>query len=101
MGADVQNDPGSIKTELIQVIRDFSHYLSYQQQIGNLSFGISEKSEDQINNWGNNWETKNRAQDPFFFQGPENADIFILDSEIVCNYNTSLSGKLPTSTSCF
>ena len=77
MGADVQNDPGSIKTEFIRVIKDFSQYLSSQKEIGNTFFGISKNSEDLINNWG----TKSRTQDLFFFEGPENALIFIIDSE--------------------
>ncbi len=81
MGADVQNEPGSIKTEITRVVRDFSQYLSCLQQMGKISLDISKKSEDQINNWGNNWGTKTRVQQPFFFEGSENADVFIIDSE--------------------
>ncbi len=77
MVADVQNDLGSLKIEFIRVVRDFSQYLSFQRQIGNTGLDISEKSKELINNWG----TKSRTLRSFFFEGPENAAIFILDSE--------------------
>ena len=77
MGEDVQNDSGSIEAEFIRVIKDFSQYLCFQKQMGNTCLGISEKSEDQINNWG----TKNQTRDRFLFQGYENAAVFIIDSE--------------------
>ena len=67
----------SIQTELIRVIEDFSQYLSIQKEAGNTVLGISEKSKNLINNWG----TKARVREPFFFEGPENAPVFILDSE--------------------
>ncbi|MCK5162921.1 MAG: uracil-DNA glycosylase [Desulfobacula sp.] len=92
MGADVQNEPGSIKTEITRVVRDFSQYLSCLQQMGKISLDISKKSEDQINNWGNNWGTKTRIQQPFFFEGPENANVFIIDSED--NFFKGEGGKL-------
>ena len=77
MVADVQNDLGSLKIEFIRVVRDFSQYLSFQRQIGNTGLDISEKSKELINNWG----TKSRTRRSFLFEGPENAAIFILDSE--------------------
>ncbi|WP_299981526.1 uracil-DNA glycosylase [Desulfobacula sp.] len=77
MGADVQNDPDSIKTEFIRVIKDFSQYLSGQKEAGNTFLDISEESEALINNWG----SISRAQDTFSFEGPETADVFIIDSE--------------------
>jgi len=76
MASDILNDPGSIKAELIQVIKDFSQYLSYQKQTGNTAFALSEKSSALINTWGD----RKQGRD-FFFEGPENASIFILDSE--------------------
>ena len=79
MGTDVQNDSRSIETEFIRVIKDFSQYLAFQKQIGNTFLGISEKSKDQINNWGNTWETQTR--DLFLSQGFETAAVFIIDSE--------------------
>ncbi|MCK5349725.1 MAG: uracil-DNA glycosylase, partial [Desulfobacula sp.] len=63
-------------------------YLSYQQQIGNTFLGISEKSATIINNWGTD---KSQARD-FFFQGPENTDVFIIDSED--NFFKGEGGKL-------
>ena len=81
MAEDIQNDSGLIEAEFIRVIKDFSQYLCYQKQIGNTFLGISEKSEDQINNWENNWGSKSRTQDRFLFQGSENAAVFIIDSE--------------------
>ena len=77
MGADVQNNPDSIKTEFIRVIRDFSQYLSSQKEAGNSFLDISEESEAIINDWGG----ISRAQDTFSFQGSENASVFIIDSE--------------------
>ncbi|WP_300460926.1 uracil-DNA glycosylase [Desulfobacula sp.] len=72
----MSNDRDSIKTDLISVINDFSLYLSAQRKMGNTSLGISKPSEALINNWG----MKSQPQTPFFFEGPENASIFILDS---------------------
>ena len=76
MDSDISNEPGSIKTQMIQVIKDFSQYLLYQKKTGNTFLSLSEKSETRINNW----ETKSLSQ-IFFFEGPENAAIFIIDSE--------------------
>ena len=76
MSSGKSNDRDSIKTDLISVINDFSLYLSVQRQMGNTSLGISKPSEALINNWG----MKSQPQTPFFFEGPENASIFILDS---------------------
>jgi DNA polymerase len=77
MCSDISNDSASIKTHLVRVINDFSQYLSAQRQMGNTSLGISKTSEALINNWG----TNRQPQAPFFFEGPENAAIFILDSD--------------------
>ena len=80
MDSYISNEPGSIKTQMIQVIKDFSQYLLYQKKTGNTFLSLSEKSEALINNWGNNWGTQSLAQN-FFFEGPPNAAIFIIDSE--------------------
>ena len=77
MATEFQSNLDSIKTEYVQVVRDFSQYLSFQRQIGNTGLDISEKSKELINNWG----TKSRTRRSFLFEGPENAAIFILDSE--------------------
>jgi Uracil DNA glycosylase superfamily len=75
MVSDFSNDPGSIKTDMIQVINDFSQYLFSQKQTGNTFLGLSQESRALINNWG----IKSLPQN-FFFQGSEDANIFILDS---------------------
>lgn len=81
MSSDIQNDPGSIQTGLIQAITDFSQYLSSQKQIGNTFLGISKEAETLINKWGNKPRVQERIQDLFFFEGSENASVFIIDSE--------------------
>ncbi|WP_457551886.1 uracil-DNA glycosylase [Desulfobacula sp.] len=75
MDSDISTDPGLIKKELVRVINDFSQYLWYQKKAGNAFLGISKESETLIQNWG----VITRANS-FFFEGPENANIFILDS---------------------
>ena len=75
MDSDILTDSGSIKIKMIQVIKDFSQYLLYQKQTGNTFLNFSEESETLINNWG----TKSPSMN-FFFEGPENAAIFIIDS---------------------
>lgn len=77
MSAEGQNNPDAIKTEFIRVINNFSHYLSRQKEIGNVFLDISEESEAIINNW----RSINRVQEVFSFQGPETANVFLLDSE--------------------
>ena len=76
MDSDISNDQSSIKNNIVQVIKDFSQYLLYQKQTGNIFLKLSEESEALINNWG----IKSPARQ-FFFKGPENAAIFIIDSE--------------------
>lgn len=77
MSSGISNDPGSIQTGLVQVIKDFSDYLFFQKQNGNMFLGISERSYALINKWG----MKDHAQPPFFFEGPENASVFVIDSD--------------------
>lgn len=81
MSSDVSNDPGAIKTGLIRVINDFSQYLSFQKQAGNTVLGISKESETLINKWGNKPRVQERVKELFFFEGPENATVFIIDSD--------------------
>jgi len=80
MDAGVQNESLLVKKEFFHVLKDFSQYLLQQKQRGNNFFEISKKSETKVNNWGRNWGSRDRAQENFFFQGPENAKVFILDS---------------------
>ncbi len=76
MDSDISNEPGSVRIQMIQVIKYFSQYLVHQKQIGNTFLTVSEESKILINNWG----VKNPSQN-FFFEGPHTADIFIIDSE--------------------
>jgi len=80
MDSNISSELGSTKIKIIQVIKDFSQYLVHQKQIGNTFLTLSEESEARINNWGNNWGTKSSSQN-FFFEGPQNATIFIIDSD--------------------
>lgn len=77
MSSDTSKVPVSIKTDFIQVIKDFSQYLRVQKQVGSSCFGISKESYARINKWG----TISPAKASFFFEGPETADIFLIDSE--------------------
>ncbi len=85
MDADVQNGSGLAKTQFAQLtqfaqftetVKDFSQYLCQQKKSGNTFLEISEESQSLINEW----ETIGQAKEPFFFQGNEKSDIFILDS---------------------
>ena len=80
MDAGGQNESLLVKKEFTHVIKDFSQYLLQQKQTGNNFFEISKESEIKVNNWGRNWGSRDGAQENFFFQGPENAKVFILDS---------------------
>jgi uracil-DNA glycosylase len=100
MDTDVQNGDISVKTEFIQAIKDFSQYLSGQKKSGHTFLKISKDSEVQINNWGEgpgkdlgkDLGKKIHLQQPFFFQGSENADIFIIDSGV--DFFKGKSGEL-------
>lgn len=76
MDSDILTDPGGVKAQIVRVIKDFSQYFSYQKQIGNTFFDLSEESNTLINNWGTKSSLKK-----FFFQGQDNASVFIIDSE--------------------
>ena len=89
MDSDILTDPGSIKIKMIQVIKDFSQYLLFQKKTGNTFLNLSEESETLINNWG----TKSPSMN-FFFEGPENATIFIIDSDT--GFFKGKSGELLT-----
>ena len=80
MDAGCQNESLLVKNEFIHVIKDFSQYLLQEKKRGNNFFEISKESEFKVNNWGRNWGSRDGAQENFFFQGPENAKVFILDS---------------------
>ena len=80
MDTGCQNESLLVKNEFIHVIKDFSQYLLQEKKRGNNFFEISKKSEIKVNNWGRNWGSRDGAQENFFFHGPENAKVFILDS---------------------
>jgi uracil-DNA glycosylase len=76
MVATVQKQLTLEQAELISVIKDFSQYLLSQKKNHGTFLEISNKSNFLIDSWG----VKSKAQQPFFFQGTEEADVFILDS---------------------
>ena len=69
--------PGLVKADFIQVVNCFSKYLCSWKQSKITFPKISEASETIIRNWGKNLS----AQVPFFFEGPENTSVFIIDSQ--------------------
>ena len=96
MAIEVQKVTGSVQNEFAQVIKDFSQCLFSQKQNGSSFLEISKESASIINNWGNSYENscKNSGQipEPFYFQGSDKANIFILDSTI--NFFKGKSGEL-------
>jgi len=87
MDSDISNDQDSIRIQMLRVIKDFSQYLVHQKQIGNTFLTFSKESKIRINNWGIKTPSQN-----FFFEGPQNAAIFIIDSEP--GFFKGKSGKL-------
>ncbi|OGQ92146.1 MAG: hypothetical protein A3J85_01590 [Desulfobacula sp. RIFOXYA12_FULL_46_16] len=76
MNAFHSTPPGSIRAEFIRIINSFSTYLCSRKD-SKISFpGISEASETIIQGWGK----EAPIQAAFFFEGPENAPVFIIDS---------------------
>ena len=88
MGSNIQNGRDSIKSDFIRVIKNFSGYLAGQKETGHGLVRISEQSKALMNNWA-----KPSLSPPlFFFEGPETASIFILDSEN--NFFRGKSGQM-------
>lgn len=77
MSSPISIDPGSVKADLLYVIKNFSRYLYSRKQSGIAFPKISEKSEAIIQSWGKDFSTSAS----FLCQGPENAEIFIIDSQ--------------------
>lgn len=69
--------PGSVRADFIRIVNCFSKYLSSWKQSKITFPEISEASENIIQSWGE----KLSAQVPFSFEGPENAPVFIIDSQ--------------------
>lgn len=66
-----------ISSEFIRTIQDVSQYIAHQRALGNGDIIFSPKSLDTIHAWG-----KPKAIPAAFrFQGPENARLFLVDSE--------------------
>jgi len=68
--------PGSVRAEFIRIINSFSTYLCSRKQSKITFPGIAEASETIIQGWGK----EAPAQAGFFFEGPENASVFFIDS---------------------
>lgn len=72
-----KNTIQSVSLEFIRTIQDFSQYLSYQKGLGNTNFTLSKQGLERLNGLG-----KPRKEEiGFSCQGPENADLFFVDSE--------------------
>lgn len=76
MDSDIPKQAASVKTQMIQVINDFSQYLVFQKQNKNTFLNLSTESEAVIHNWG-----IKKPIETFFFEGPQNATVFIIDSD--------------------
>ncbi len=76
MNAFPSTPPGSIRADFIRIVNSFSTYLCSRKQSKITFPEISEASETIIQGWGK--ETP--AQAAFFFEGPENASVFFIDS---------------------
>jgi Uracil DNA glycosylase superfamily len=77
MSSQTPVDPGSIKADFIRVIQSFSNYLSLRKESNILFPKISAKSETLIRNWGKDFP----AMSSFYFTGPENSSVFLVDSK--------------------
>ncbi len=67
----------SVSSGFIRTIQDLSQYISHQKALGNSDFLLSQVSQEKINRWGR----PIKKVSSFFFQGPENASMFFVDSE--------------------
>lgn len=66
---------GSARADFIRIVNSFSTYLCSRKHSKITFPEISEASEAIIQGWGK------EAQAPFFFEGPEDAPIFFIDSK--------------------
>ncbi len=67
----------SVSSGFIRTIQDLSQYISHQKALGNSDFNLSQVNQEKINSWGR----PGKKAPTFFFQGPENASMFFVDSE--------------------
>jgi DNA polymerase len=76
MNAFHSTPAGSVRADFIRIVNCFSTYLCSRKH-SKINFpGISEASETIIRGWGK----EAPAQAGFFFEGPENASFFFIDS---------------------
>nr|NJM02668.1 hypothetical protein [Desulfobacula sp.] len=68
---------GSVRADFIQVVNGFSRYLCSRKQSKITFPEISKASETIIQGWGKQLP----GQASFFFEGPEDAPVFIVDSK--------------------
>jgi DNA polymerase len=67
----------TLKNEFLKILDDFTEYLSSQYSENYTCFELSEKSQ-QI---ANQWSAESSTELPFFFEGSETSDVFIIDSK--------------------
>lgn len=66
------------RSELIQTIDEVKSYLNTVKKNNGFFPEVSKNSKKLMDQWGNDPETETKP--PFFFQGPETAPVYILDS---------------------
>lgn len=91
----MQNGAGSVQSEFISILDDVSDFLRQHQELQKknsirTNIIISEESEAIMDAWSR----KKSPEVPFFFEGPDSADIFILDSS--SDFFNGKSGDLLT-----
>ncbi len=76
MSSLISMGPDSVRADFIRIVKSLSKYLSCRKQSQITFPKISKESETILRGWGKDFS----VQASFFFQGPENATIFIIDS---------------------
>lgn len=77
MQGNIPHASGSAVSQFLQIIKDFSSFLENRKQNKQTFLPVSESSQSLMKNWG-------RISVPdtvFSFEGPQNAAVFIIDSE--------------------
>jgi DNA polymerase len=67
----------SVSSEFVRTLEDLSQYLSHQMALGNTDLILSREGQNTMDTWGK----PSKPSRPFLFQGPQNADLFFIDSE--------------------
>lgn len=76
MSSPISMGPDSVRSDFLRIVKSLSKYLSRRKQSQMTFPKISKESETILQGWGKDFS----GQASFFFQGPENATIFIIDS---------------------